>query len=240
MTASDDLRHYLVTQCPLFRGLTPAEAADVAALSKGESAEPRALLFKEGEPATKFFLIYVGRVKLFRTESGAESIIRLLGPGQYCGWLGLAVTQGYPASARALENTEALSWSQLELNDLFARFKALPRNALRIQARWLREREERYRELATQRVAERLARTLLRLAQPLGRRFDDCWVGELHLSRADVAALVGTTIFSVSRLLSQWDTDGHIRSGRESIWVDDPEKLAAIARQAAQNRLAKN
>ncbi len=235
MPISADLKDYLILKCALFRGLPSEARAEIGARAGGRRVERKGAFFHEGEPARNFYLLYSGRVKLFQLDgAGGESIERLIGPGQFCGWLGLPASEGYPATARAIEASEALAWDKQDLDELFARHPELPRNAQRIQARQQRERDERYRELATLRVAQRLALTLLRLVYPHGRRFEDGFFEDVPLSRADLAQLTGTTLFTVGRLLSEWESKGIVSARRESVRIEDFRSLQGFIDQGAQ------
>jgi len=228
--ASADLKQHLVGECPLFQGLPLEGCREVAASARNVVARRRGLFFREGEPANLFGFLYSGRVKLLqRGPDDLEAIVRLLVSGQVLGGLALSPGEVYEATAVALETSHALTWERRDLEKLFSRYPRLPLNALRIQARRLRERDERYRELATERVPQRLARTLLRLVRPAGRRFEDGLFADVPLSRAELAELSGTTLFTVSRILSDWDGQGILKSRRERVVIEDTRLLAAIA-----------
>jgi CRP-like cAMP-binding protein len=90
----------------------------------------------------------------------------------------------------------------------------------------LRELEERFRELATERVAPRVARQLIRL-QEQTRSLENEDV-EIGLSREGLAQMTGTTLFTVSRLLSAWEAHGLVNSRRESVMISNPRSLRKI------------
>jgi len=230
LPASADLKQHLVGECPLFQGLTSEGRREVASRARNVAARRKTVFFREGEPAQVLYFLYSGRVKLSkRGPDGRDTILRLAVPGQVFGGLGLAASEVHATTAASLDVTRALGWERRDLEKLFSRFPVLPRNALRIQARRLREREESYRELATERVPQRLARTLLHLVQPAGRRFEDGVFEDVPLSRAELAELTGATLFTVSRILSDWDGQGILKSRRERVFVEDTRLLAAIA-----------
>jgi CRP/FNR family transcriptional regulator, nitrogen oxide reductase regulator len=52
---------------------------------------------------------------------------------------------------------------------------------------------------------------------------------EISLSRAELAQLTGTTLFTVSRLLSQWDVLGIVDARRESVMVRDLPALVELS-----------
>lgn len=49
------------------------------------------------------------------------------------------------------------------------------------------------------------------------------------LSRQDIAAMTGTTLHTVSRILSGWETRGIVESGRQQVTIRQPHALVAIA-----------
>jgi CRP-like cAMP-binding protein len=84
-------------------------------------------------------------------------------------------------------------------------------------------------ELATERVAQRVARALLRLAAQLGEKTETGVRIDLPLSRQSLAELTGTTLYTVSRLLSAWESEGLLEVGRERVTIRSPHGLVRIA-----------
>jgi len=52
---------------------------------------------------------------------------------------------------------------------------------------------------------------------------------DMALTRQDLAEMTGTTLFTVSRILSQWESQGLVRSGRELVVIRYPHGLVKIA-----------
>jgi CRP-like cAMP-binding protein len=102
-------------------------------------------------------------------------------------------------------------------------------NALRFVSGRLYDLQRRHRQLMTERVERRVARTLLRLVHDAGRRVDSGVEIDFRLSRQDIAEMTGTTLYTVSRLLSAWEGRGLGRSGRQHIVLTKPHALVAIA-----------
>lgn len=226
-----DLRVAFLQQAPLFRGLTPAQCYEAARRARDRRFTRKQLLFREGEPADDGSLLGTGRVKITQLAAGGQEVIqRLVGPGEVIGGVGLPPGGGYPVTAEALEVSHALFWDRPNLDRLFDRYPLLYRNALRIVAERLRNLEERFRELATEKVPQRLGCTLLRLVGQIGRPSEGGVL--VSLSREELAQMTGTTLFTVSRLLCQWESQGVVRTRREAIVVDHTSKLIAIARGA--------
>jgi CRP-like cAMP-binding protein len=51
---------------------------------------------------------------------------------------------------------------------------------------------------------------------------------EVSLSRGELAQMTGTTLFTVSRLLSAWEADGIVKPRREAVAICDVESLRAL------------
>jgi CRP-like cAMP-binding protein len=74
-----------------------------------------------------------------------------------------------------------------------------------------------------------VARALLRLARQAGQRAEDGVLIGLPLSREDLAEMTGTTLYTVSRILSHWEQQGFVEAGRERVLIHHPHALVAIA-----------
>jgi CRP-like cAMP-binding protein len=217
-----------IQPAPLFRGASDAEMRELAARARECRAARKEFFVREGERALQSLLLCSGRVKLTQlTLDGQEFIVRLIGPGEHFGGLGLAPGGTHASSAEALEESQALTWDRGQLEEIIDRSPTLNRNALRITAQRLRSAEERARELATERVAQRLSRTLFRLLGQVGRPSDGSVF--VSLTREELAQMTGTTLFTVSRIFSAWETEGVIRPRREGVLIDDSARLVSIA-----------
>ena len=87
----------------------------------------------------------------------------------------------------------------------------------------------RIRELSTQEVERRVAHCLLRLIRKAGRPTPDGLLVDFPVTRQDIAEMTGTTLHTVSRLMSAWETLGLVKSARRKIIVVDRPALAALA-----------
>jgi CRP-like cAMP-binding protein len=92
---------------------------------------------------------------------------------------------------------------------------------------YIQEMQSRYRELATERVQQRIARALLRLTAQSGQRTDQGI--ELSFSRQDLAEISGATLYTVSRVMAEWERQGLVKLGREQIEIINPHELVRIA-----------
>jgi CRP-like cAMP-binding protein len=222
-----ELRSSFIERAPLFRGVARTECLELARRARDRWALRRQFFFHEGEAAADVWILATGLAKLTQASAeGAQVILRLVGPGEILGGLGLAAGAAQSSTSQALEDCHALALDRATFDEAAARSPVIQRNALRILGERLRLAEDRLRELATDKAPVRVARALLRLAVQVGQPTQGGVV--VRLSREDVAQMTGTTLFTVSRLLSGWEEQGLLRGGRERIVVADAGGLSRL------------
>jgi len=230
-----DFRLDLVERAPLFKGLARAECEELTRLTRERRVVRKECFFLQGDPAEDVMLLCSGRVKISQVAAdGERMILRLAGPGEAFGSLDVAPGASYPASAEALEPSHALLWDRRALDAFVERHPVLQRNVIRIVAERMRSLEQRCGELSSQRVPQRVAGTLLRLLGQVGRSADGGVL--IGLSREELAEMTGTTLFSVSRLLGEWEARRLVKPRREGVIVTDAHRLAAVANGSALAR----
>ncbi len=210
----------------LFRGLDAAALAAVRDLAEQRDYPRGAYLFRDGKAATHVYALVAGRARILQTTAEGHQVVpRIVSPGQALGAVGLYGGARYPVSAQAMVDSRALRWTTESLRAMMERHPRIALNALQHVGRQLLDVQERYRELATERVERRLARALLRLSRvpELGATVS------VPLSRQSLAEMTGTTLYTVSRVLRAWEREGLVASGREHVEVLSPEALADLA-----------
>ncbi len=217
-------------QCILFRGMDDASLLEIVRAGRLRRVKDGAFFFHEGDPARILYVLVEGRVKFTQvTAEGHQVLVRVSGPGELFGAVAALGDAVHPATAEAHADSAALGWNSEVITGLMERFPRLALNTVRFLAGRVKEFQDRYRELATERVERRVAHALLRLAEQIGRKVSDGILIDLTLSRQDIAEMTGTTIFTVSRILSGWESQGIIESGRERVLVRNTAALTAIA-----------
>jgi len=217
-------------QVPLFRGLTAAVLARISDQAHTRPIGAGEFFFNEGEPADAFFVLMSGRVKLTQlTPEGHQVVLRLLSAGDAFGGAGAFGDETYPVGAEAVEPAAALVWTSGTMRQLLETEPGVALNAVQFVAGRLHDLQRLHRQLMTERVERRVARALLRLGQQAGRRVDDGVEIDFPVSRQDIAEMTGTTLYTVSRLLSSWEERGLVRSGRQRITLTKPHALVALA-----------
>lgn len=224
----------VLERVPFFGGLAGPELAAVAREARERPTAKGDRLFSQGEEALHGYVLGWGRLRLEQaTPDGQNVVLRYMGPGDLVGTVALLRRAPFPATASAVENCMALSWSAVRLGELMARFPRIAMNAIGVIGGRIEELQARLQEIATQRVERRIAAALLRLANQSGRRVEGGVEIPFPLSRQDLAELTATTLHTVSRTLSAWDQEGVVDSRRSShLVIRRPHRLVEIAEQA--------
>ncbi len=221
-----------IGECSLLQGVSAAEWVTMAACARQQRLPRRTVLCRQGEPLRQVSLLLSGRAKVTQLSPGGEEVILWLRqPGEVLGALGLAPGTVIPATIQATEPCHVLGWDAATFELLSERYPVLRRNAVTILLESLLRLQERFREMATENVASRLAKTLSRLLADSapGRGA----ANRVTLSREELAQMTGTTLFTVSRLLSEWKQRGIVDSRRQAILVHDTERLLELADRTA-------
>lgn len=220
-------RAVLMCASSLFAGLTREECLEIASCARARTFARDEILFMQGQPMRNLVLLQAGSVKLTQLSSGGEEVILWMnGKGDTVGVHPDEPSCSHTCSARAMEQCKALTWEYARLQQLLEDYPQIRKNINKILSSRLQELEERFREVATEKVAKRLALTLLRLLSRVGKQHQ---AGiQVSLSREELAQMTGTTLFTISRILSKWSEDGFILPRREAVVVCDPGRLGMI------------
>lgn len=216
----------------VFRGATDDDLKLFVDNSIQRTIEDGEFFFFQGDPATYFYILVTGRAKLLQSNPAGQQVnLRTINEWQMFGALGAVRPNAtYPATAQALEPSTALAIKSEFLHDAMQTRPYLNIGLMQLMTGYIQEMQERYRELATERVECRIALTVLRLAAQVGERVNSNeTVIELPLSRQDVAEASGTTIFTVSRVLADWERKGLVETGRERVLIRNPHGLVQIS-----------
>lgn len=228
--ASSSTPASLLARIPPFRGLAATELEAVSLAATVRRIQRQAFFFRQGDPASVFYILLEGQVRLTEvTPEGHQLLIRFVSPGEAIGIIAALQNSTYPLTAQAVEDCRVLAWDGPTLERLMERIPRIAINGLRLVSQRWHELEERYRELATERVERRIAQTLLRLLRQVGRRVEGGILIDLPLSRQDLAEMTSTTLYTVSRTLSRWEQKQLIETRRERLLVRYPHGLAMIA-----------
>ncbi len=215
---------------PLFSGLLAGDYTGISAAARVKEFTRGEMLYFEGDSVRQVMLLTSGFVKVTQIGlGGAEVILRLAAPNDVIGAADLFALGRHRTAAQVFRSCRALVWDAPAFRALVERFPVLHQNMARILDEHLLELEQRFREVATERVGPRVARQIVRLCEKIGRMVDG--EVEIGLSREDLAQMTGTTLFTVSRLLSAWEVRGMVRARREAVTICEVQLLREVSEE---------
>jgi CRP-like cAMP-binding protein len=214
---------------PLFNGLTESEVVPLIQDAHEVQIQAGEYFFLQGDPAERLYVLISGWVKLNQVgHDGKQVLIQVIKPVHPMGLVAMTAETLYSVSALAARDSAGLYWTRHELMRHVMRLPKMALNAMRIMAEQLQEIQDRFRQVTTQRVEQRLAHTLIRLAAQSGKKVNEGILIDHTLTRQDLAEMSGTTIYTASRILSQWHGQDLVFAGRKKVIIRNPHALVRI------------
>src|SRR5512136_607230 len=149
----------------LFAGLDAENLAEVAAIAIRRTFVKGETLFSEGEPATGFYLLASGGMKLCKVSpDGREKVLHFVHPGETFAEAAFFGDGRYPAEARAIDKGEALFFPREGFMGLLERNPRFSLNLIISLSLLLRRFARQIEELSFAEVPTRLAAYLIEIA----------------------------------------------------------------------------
>ncbi len=197
-----------------------ARASELRTLVRG------GVLFLEGDPVERFFVVVEGWVKVYKghPDGDRQIVLHLEGPGSPLAEVAVFLDEArYPASAEAATPAQVLAVPKGTFLELLEAEPAVARGALRYLAQRQRALIRLLAKLTFQDVLERLVGYLVERLEAEGQGF------ELP-TNAELAALLGTVPEIMSRTLSRFYKQGWIRLENRHVWIENEVVLIAVAK----------
>ena len=231
-----EYRLKLIGRLPFFRPLSEQAILEVNRLFEDRETTAGQAIYFEGDPAARFYLVSNGKIKLLRhTMSGREVLLDILQAGEYFGSMASSSEKSYSETAIAQTAGCVLQISTQDFKTILNQHPAVTLQVLEAVSKRLEESQEIIKQLSGYSIEQRVAATLIRLAMKMGEPKQKDVLIQLPFSRQDLAAMTGTTVETVSRLMSHFTEEGLISTGRRWVAVSDLAGLERIVNEAALN-----
>lgn len=192
----------------------------------------RERLWSAGDTPRFFVVMRRGVLKVVRPIAAGRSVIcGLFGPPESVGELAMIKGVVYPASAIAVtEQVEVVLVPGERVLEAMRNHSNLAEGlACNAQAK-VANLLQRIDVLSAGTVEERLAHLLVSLYERFGDDFDDGYSSiPLHLSRQELAELVGTSTETAIRVMSRWERSGMVMGDGNSFTLRDVEALRSMS-----------
>lgn len=229
-SAHAKLDESLLNHLPPFSKLDRMQIREILDLVSSRRYDAGVAVFEEGHDADRFFLLLDGYIRVVRITADGEQVIALHIPSAQL--LGFAKALGrdtYPATAITAAESIALSWPMRLWDDFSTKYAGFATETYKTVGQRVGEMNTRIVEMATQQVEQRIANALLRLINQTGRKVPNGIEIDFPITRQDLSEMTGTTLHTVSRMLSAWEKQGLVESTRKRIVVCDPHQLVILS-----------
>lgn len=214
----------------LFAELDDREWAEVSQAAVRRTVPGGTRLFAKGDPTPGLHLVEEGAVRIYTvTETGAERIIDIVGPGEFCGEMGVVDRAPSAAWGEAMGETRLVVISPGALERLLQASPSVGWKICRVLAAKLRQAGEQLDEALFLRSRDRVLRHLVRLAERHGEPEGEGRIITLRLTHEELARMVGTARETVSRTLAELQDRGLLRFRGRAMWVVDFDALCHLA-----------
>ncbi len=222
LTAGD---FQIITRVAIFRGLKSETVEHIIAPATATVLKPHEWLFRQGDPATAFFIVIDGLVKLYRiTPSGDETVIHVLQKGEGFAEAVAFTGNRYPATAEAVTDARV---GRIPADHIIRCIRESPDIALAMIAstsQHLHHLVQQVEQLKAQSGVQRVAEFLASLSSA---EQGGC-VSALPYDKILIAARLGLTPESLSRAFAKLRGIGVIVNASQ-VTIKDIAKLRSIA-----------
>ncbi|HEY3477203.1 MAG TPA: Crp/Fnr family transcriptional regulator [Anaerolineales bacterium] len=231
-----DYRLKIIGRLPFFRHLPPDAVAEINWLFEDRDIAAGQVIYLESDHGEHLYLVATGKVKLVRhTSSGREVLLDILRGGEYFGNLAVISGQAYTETAMAQTDCCILQISAHNFERVLHSYPEVTMKVLKAVGQRLEESQEVVKQLSVLPVEQRIAAALLRIAKKLGEQKQTGMLIQLPFSRQDLAAMTGTTVETVSRVMSRFADEGLISTGRKWVVLNDLARLKEMVKEDAVN-----
>ncbi len=221
----------IIRSLPLFSSLTDEDIAKTLESLKEEVYDKGEYIFMEGDPSEWLCIVKSGEVRIIKHSStGKDIILDLFSHHEIFGGVAVFDKKPYPATAQAMEpHTIVLKIPRNWLVFLTDKYPSIASEAVRYLGSKLRDAHVMMKNLAVERVENRIASVLMKLAEKVGEKDKNGTRLNMHLTRQDIAEMAGTTVETAIRVMSRFNKEDIVKSIEGRIVITDPKRLAEIS-----------
>lgn len=211
---------------PLFEELDDESLIHLDNLLTVKPYRKNNLIIFEDDRGLNLFIINKGRVKISQiSEEGGEVILAILGEGEFFGELSVIDGLSRSATVTALDDVELLVMNRDDFLTALAKHTQISIYLLRELAARIRKSDQQIKSLSLRNAKGRVASTLIRLAEDIGRMKEGkVTIPELPLQR-DLANIAGTSRETISRVIAAFEKENHCYKKDNALVFEDFERF---------------
>jgi len=188
------LNHQFLAESSFFKELSRDSIKSLAAICSVRDLKKREFLFREGEPGRAIYLLHRGAVQLHKAApDGNEVVIKIVRPSEVFAEVVLFERENYPVTAVALAPSELIVFPRNDVHTLL--------NIASFRNDFIAMLMKKQRYLAERIVQQQAHDVEGRLLWFLREQFGSQRMVTPSFSKKDIAAAIGTTPETLSRLI---------------------------------------
>lgn len=205
----------ILKHIPLFENISDAGRKALADICLSKEVKKKEIFFFEGDKGLSLYILVKGNVQLYKsTPDGREVVIKVVKPGEMFGEVILFEQNTYPVNAVALKDSTVFMISKHQFTCLLED-EDFRDDFFRSLMQKLRFLADQIRYLTNHDVEERL---FMFLKEQFGKKEEI----KITLSKKDVAAAIGTTPETLSRLLNRLKQEDKLTWEDHRITIPNP------------------
>jgi CRP-like cAMP-binding protein len=180
------------------------------------------VVFDEGDPADRLYVIRSGEVELVRENAARQRVVARLGPGDFFGELGVVLSEPRTARAVAVSQTRLIALDRETLEGMIVDQPEIAIRMIRVLVSRLIEAERRLAGLGVDDLLGPVVRALLRHGRPDGRSGLN-----VPIKLREIAATAGLSMLEAHRAVHQLMDRELVQLENDELCAPDREKLLA-------------
>lgn len=178
------------------------------------------VIYNQDQPSTNLYLVVAGKVKVCRVaHDGRSVVVDIYKNEDFFGESAFLDSPSRDEQAVAIENTNVMTWTSDEIEDVMTRRPRLAVALLQMLVQRSIEFGCRIESFSVDNIAGRLGRALIRFSERLGQDTEDGSVQLMPLTHELLSQYVGTSRELVTHYMNDFRRQGYLRYSRQGIFV---------------------
>lgn len=222
-----DEKFWYLKKCPLFERLSEHHIRDLETVSQTRNFPKGSMIYMPADAGESVFLLTSGRIKLYHiTPEGKQTLLALIEPGEIFGELAVFDHGNREEFAEAMLTSTLIKIPKELIQNLMESHADVAVGVTKLMGFRRRRVERRLKSLLFRSNRERLVHLLIELADQYGTRTSAGVRLGIKLSHQEIASIIGSTRETVTVVLGELQTEGHLTIQRRQIIITQIERLA--------------
>jgi CRP/FNR family transcriptional regulator len=220
----------LLSLVDIFEPLSTEEIEGLTGQLSDIHLEPDEIFYTPQDRSERLFVLWKGRVRIYKTTNGREFTLAMVDEGTVFGEMALTAQRLREAYAKAMEPSELSVMRRQDLERLILKKPEVGLRITHLLSERLRRYETRLEDITLKGVTARLASLILLLLENEGVVSGGHRLKiPTHYTHEHLGTMVGANREAVTRAFGRLQNEGAVQLRRRLIYVADVESLRRAA-----------